>query len=106
MKLKIKVKQNIGMSVFIEVVDTAQIWNRIKLFSRKIEIENEVTEYEIKNEIKVQTKYWHECWHGCRQHSTKIKRSYWVVDRTLSGLRLICTDFIKGHSKLTESDLR
>ena len=41
----------------------------------KIEMENEVTENEIKNEIKVQTKYWHECWHGSRQHSTKIKKN-------------------------------
>ena len=29
----------------------------MKLLNRKIEMENEVTE----NEIKVQTKYWHEC---------------------------------------------
>ena len=33
----------------------------MKLLNRKIEMENEVMEYEIKNEIKVQTKYWHEC---------------------------------------------
>ena len=26
-----------------------------------MEIENEVTENEIKNEIYVKTKYWHEC---------------------------------------------
>ena len=31
------------------------------LLQRKIEMENEVTENEIKNEIKVQTKYWHGC---------------------------------------------
>ena len=41
----------------------------------KIEMENEVTENEIKNEIKVQTKYWHECWHCSCQHSTKIKKN-------------------------------
>ena len=41
----------------------------------RIEMENEVTENEIKNEIKVQTKYWHECWHCSCQHSTKIKQN-------------------------------
>ena len=46
---------------------------KIKLLNRKIEMENEVTENEIKNEIKVQTKYWHECWHCSHQHSTKIQ---------------------------------
>ena len=34
---------------------------KIKLVNTKIEMENEVTENEIKNEIKVQTKCWHEC---------------------------------------------
>ena len=34
---------------------------KVKLLNRKIEIENEVTENEIKNEIYVKTKYWHEC---------------------------------------------
>ena len=61
--MKLKLKQNIGMSVDIAVVDTVQKWNKIKLLNRKIEIENEVTENEIKNEIYVKTKYWHECWH-------------------------------------------
>ena len=41
----------------------------------KIEMENEVTENEIKNEIKVKTKFWHECRHCSRQHSTKIKEN-------------------------------
>ena len=44
--------------------------------NRKIEMENEVTENEIKNEIKVQTKYWHECWQYSRQQIKKL--SYWV----------------------------
>ena len=43
------------------------------MLNRKIEMENEGTETEIKNEIKVQTKYWHECWHCSCQQSTKIK---------------------------------
>ena len=34
---------------------------KIKLLYTKIEMENEETENEIKNEIKVQRKYWHEC---------------------------------------------
>ena len=46
--------------------------------NRKIEMENEVMENEIKNEIKVQTKYWHECWHCSHQHSTKIKNKYCI----------------------------
>ena len=39
-----------------------------------MEMENEVTENEIKNWIKVQSKYWHECWHCSREHSTKMKK--------------------------------
>ena len=47
---------------------------KIKLLNRKIEMENEVTENEIKNEIKVQTKYWHECWHySCWHKWNKMK---------------------------------
>ena len=49
------------MSVDIAVVDTAQKKNKIKLLNRKIEIEKEVTEKEIKNEIEVKLKDWHEC---------------------------------------------
>ena len=43
--------------------------------NRKLVIENEVMENEIKNEIKVKvkTKYWHKCRHCSRRHSTKIK---------------------------------
>ena len=52
-------KQNIAMIFNIAVVDAAQ--KKVKLLNRKIEIENEVTENEIKNEIYVKTKYWHEC---------------------------------------------
>ena len=52
-KMKLKFKQNIGMSVNIAVIDTVQKWNKIKLLYRKIEIENEVMDNEIKNEIKV-----------------------------------------------------
>ena len=59
------------MSVDIAVVNTAQKWNRIKLLNRKIEMENEIME----NEIKVQTKNRHECWHCSCQHSTKIKKT-------------------------------
>ena len=49
--------------------------NKIKLLNRKLVIENEVMENEIKNEIKVKvkTKYWHKCRHCSRRHSTKIK---------------------------------
>ena len=45
-KIEIKFKQNIGMSVDIAVVttaatvDTTQKWNEIKLLNRKIEIRN------------------------------------------------------------------
>ena len=35
--------------------------NKIKLLSRKIDIENEVMENEIRYEIRVKTKYWPEC---------------------------------------------
>ena len=47
-KMKLKLKQNIGMSVDIAVIDTVQKQNRIKnkmrSLTRKIEIENEVME--------------------------------------------------------------
>ena len=49
-------------------------WN-IKLLNRKIEMENEVTENEIRNEIKVQTKYWYECWYCSREHSKKNEKN-------------------------------
>ena len=51
--MKLKLKQNISMSVNIAAVNSAQKWNKIKYWNGKIEIENEVTENEIKNEIKV-----------------------------------------------------
>ena len=35
-KMKINLKQNIGMSVHIAIVDTTQKWNEIKLLNRKI----------------------------------------------------------------------
>ena len=54
-------KQNIAMIFNIAVVNAAQKQKKVKLLNRKIEIENEVTENEIKNEIYVKTKYWHEC---------------------------------------------
>ena len=56
-------KQNIAMIFNIEVVDAVQKTEikKVKLLNRKIEIKNEVTENEIKNEIYVKTKYWHEC---------------------------------------------
>jgi len=55
MKLKmiLKLKQNIGKNVYIAVVNT----KKSKLLNRKLAIENEVMENEIKNEIKVKTKY-------------------------------------------------
>ena len=62
MNMKLKLKQNIGMSVNIAAVNSAQKWDKIEYWNGKIEIENEVTENEIKNEIYVKTKYWHECW--------------------------------------------
>ena len=73
MKLKmiLKLKQNIGKNVYIAVVNT----KKSKLLNRKLAIENEVMENEIKNEIKVKvkTKYWHKCRHCSHRHSTKIK---------------------------------
>ena len=39
-KMKLKLKQNIGMSVNIAVVYTVKKENRIKLLNRKIKIEN------------------------------------------------------------------
>ena len=55
MKLKItlKFKQNIGMSVHIAVVDTTLKWNEIKLLNRKIEIENEVKDMKFKMKLKL-----------------------------------------------------
>ena len=64
--MKLKLKQNISMSVNIAAVNSAQKWNKMKYWNGKIEIENEVTENKIKTEIYVKTKYWHErcsCWH-------------------------------------------
>ena len=46
--MKLELKQNIGMSVHIAVVDTTQKGNEIKLLNRKIWIKNEVREMEIK----------------------------------------------------------
>jgi len=40
--MKLKFKQNIGMSVDIAVVNTEQKYNEIKLLNRKLVIENEV----------------------------------------------------------------
>ena len=57
--MKSKFKQNIGMSVNITVVDTVQKQNKTKLLYRKIEIEIEITETEIKNISSI--KYQHEC---------------------------------------------
>ena len=51
--MKLKFKQNIGMSVDIAVIDTVQKLSKIMLLNRKIEIENEVPENEIKKKIKV-----------------------------------------------------
>ena len=42
------------MSVNIAAVNSAQKLNKIKYWNGKIEIENEVTENEVKNEIKVE----------------------------------------------------
>jgi len=85
LKMKLKLKQNIGMSVHIAVVD------KIKLLNRKIEIENEVKEIKLKMKlklkqnigisiyievIKTKQKYivnWHECQYCSRQHSNKRK---------------------------------
>jgi len=44
LKMKLKLKQNIGMSVHIAVIDTTQKWNEIKLLNREIEMENWVRE--------------------------------------------------------------
>ena len=54
LKMKLKLKPNIGMSLHITVVDTTQKWNEIKLLNRKIEIENEVKE--IKSKMKLKSK--------------------------------------------------
>ena len=54
LKMKLKLKPNIGMSLHITVVDTTQKWNEIKLLNTKIEIENEVKE--IKLNIKLRLK--------------------------------------------------
>ena len=50
MKMKSKLKQNIGMSVHIAVVDTTHNGNEIKLLNRKIQIENK--EIKLKMELK------------------------------------------------------
>ena len=63
MKLKTKLCKNKILPWFSTLQLSTQQKNKKKLLNRKIEIENEVTENEIKNEIYVKTKYWHECWH-------------------------------------------
>ena len=50
--MKLKLKQNIGMSLHIAVVDKTQKWYEIKLLNRKIEIENEVKEMKLKMKLK------------------------------------------------------
>ena len=65
--MKLKLKQNIGMSVHIAVVETTQKGNKIKLLNIKIEIENK--------EMKLkQTKYWYECLYCSHQHKTKMNK--------------------------------
>ena len=54
--MKLKLKQNIGMSVDIAVGNTAQKWKKIKLLSRKIKIEKEATENKLKIKIKMKLK--------------------------------------------------
>ena len=51
LKLKIKLNKNIGMSVYIAVIDTAPKLNKIKLLNKNIEIEILVTENDIKKLI-------------------------------------------------------
>ena len=55
--MKLKLKQNIGMSVDIAVIDTVQKQNRIKnkmkSLNRKIEIENEVMEKKSNMKLKL-----------------------------------------------------
>ena len=46
LKIKIKLNKNIGMSVYIAVIDTA---NKVQLLNRNIKIENLVTENDIRN---------------------------------------------------------
>ena len=53
--MKLKLKQNIGMSLHIAVVDKPQKWYDIKLMNRKIEIENEVSENENLEKMKQNT---------------------------------------------------
>ena len=48
--MKLKLKQNIGMSVHIAVVDTTQKWNEINYW---LEIENEVKEMILKITLKL-----------------------------------------------------
>ena len=48
--MKLQFKQNIGMSVDIAVVNTAIKVCKIKLLNRKIEMENEVKENEIRKQ--------------------------------------------------------
>ena len=50
--MKLKLKQNIGMSVHIAVVNTTKKGKEIKFFNRKIEIENEVKEMKSKMKLK------------------------------------------------------
>ena len=47
-KIKIRLNKNIGMSVYIAVIDTAQKWNKMKFLNRNIEIEILVTENDIR----------------------------------------------------------
>ena len=51
--MKSKLNQNIGMSVSIAVVNTAQKQKKNKVFEQKIEIQNEIMENQIENHIKV-----------------------------------------------------
>ena len=71
--MKLELKQNIGMSVHIAVVVTTKKGNAIKLLNRKMQIENEVKEMELKIELK-KTKYWYECLHCSYQHKRKINK--------------------------------
>ena len=49
LKIKIELNKNIGISVYIAVIDTAQKWNKIKFLNRNIEIQIFVTENNRKN---------------------------------------------------------
>ena len=70
--------------------------------NRKIEMENKVTENEIKNKIKVQTKYWHQCWHCSRQHSTKMKKIK-LLSRKIKIEKEATENKLKMKSKLKQN---